>query len=108
MILQQALEHRAQVGRRLEVAVLEEIGFLTPGQSATTRPPLSAPPASRATVPVPWSVPSVPLMRAVRPNSVTSTTTVSLQAGPIFLDRGERAVERAEQLRQPSIDRRLH
>ena len=39
---------------------------LRPGQSAITRPPLSAPPASSATVPVPWSVPSVPLMRAVR------------------------------------------
>ena len=53
VIPQQALEHGAQVGRRLEVAVLEEVGFLDAGQSATTRPPLRAPPTSNATVPVP-------------------------------------------------------
>src|SRR5262249_28187570 len=52
---------------------------------AITRPPLSAPPARITTVPVPWSVPSLPLMRAVRPNSVVSETTVSLQARPILL-----------------------
>src|SRR5262249_55605529 len=34
---------------------------LTPGQSAITRPPLSAPPARITTVPVPWSVPSLPI-----------------------------------------------
>src|SRR5262249_2652650 len=74
-----------------------------PGQSAITRPPLSAPPASSTTVAVPWSVPFVPLMRAVRPNSVTSTTTVSRHAGPhVFLDGGESPVERAQQLRQPA------
>src|SRR5499427_1824616 len=49
-----------------------------------TRPPLSAPPAMSATVAVPWSVPSLPLMRAVRPNSVTRVTTVSFQASPIL------------------------
>ena len=64
-----------------------------------TRPPLSAPPASSATVPVPWSVPSVPLMRAVRPNSVMTATTVSRQdVAHVGLDRGERAVERAQQV----------
>src|ERR1700682_1588532 len=47
-----------------------------------TRPPAIAPPAKKAIVPVPWSVPVVPLMRAVRPNSVTATTAVSFQSGP--------------------------
>ena len=33
-------------------------------------------------MPVPWSVPAVPLMRAVRPNSVATTITVSRQRAP--------------------------
>src|SRR5260370_1154740 len=49
------------------------------------RPPLSAPPVRNATVPCPWSVPSVPLMRAVRPNSVMTATTVSCHASPILV-----------------------
>ena len=52
---------------------------------------------------VPWSVPLVPLMRAVRPNSVTTVTTVSRHAvAHVRLDRRERAVERAEQRREPA------
>ena len=33
-------------------------------------------------VPVPWSVPAVPLTAAVRPNSVTTRIAVSFHAGP--------------------------
>src|SRR3954468_20763256 len=83
MIAQQALEHGAQIGGGLEVAFLIELGLLQ-SRSAITRPPRSAPPARKATVPVPWSVPLVPLMRAVRPNSVMMATTVSRQASPMF------------------------
>ena len=64
-----------------------------------TRPPLTAPPARNATVPVPWSVPTVPLMRAVRPNSVMATTEVSFQRVAQALLQGlEGAVESAQQL----------
>ena len=45
-------------------------------------------------------------MRAVRPNSVTTATTVSRQAvAHLGLDRGDGAVERAEQRREPAVDR---
>ena len=39
-------------------------------------------PSSRAVEAVPWSVPRVPFIRAVRPNSVTTRTTVFDQAAP--------------------------
>ena len=43
-------------------------------------------------------------MRAVRPNSVMTATTVSFHAAPIAaLDRRQRAVERTEQNRQPAM-----
>ncbi len=45
-------------------------------------------------VPVPWSVPSVPLMRAVRPNSVATTTTVSRQRAPSPLSNSASAPSR--------------
>ena len=56
--------------------------FARPGQSATTRPPWTAPPRTKATPPVPWSVPSVPLTATSRPNSLTRITTVRSQAPP--------------------------
>src|SRR5262245_48802803 len=68
---------------------------LRPGQSAMTRPPFNAPPTRTATVPVPWSVPSVPLMRAVRPNSVMTATTVSLQASAMAFSIAAMAVSSA-------------
>jgi len=47
-------------------------------------------------------------MRAVRPDSVISVTTVSLQAGAhIGLDCPKRRIECAEQLRQPAVDHPL-
>ena len=55
---------------------------LRPGQSATTRPPCTAPPSSIAADPVPWSVPPVPLAATVRPNSVATRTTVCDHAAP--------------------------
>ncbi len=54
----------------------------SPGQSASTRPPCTAPPSSMAADAVPWSVPPVPLAATVRPNSVATSTTVSAHAGP--------------------------
>ena len=53
---------------------------------------------------MPWSVPSVPLMRAVRPNSVT-TRDHGLAPGlaHLGLDRGDGAVERAEQVGEPAV-----
>ena len=54
----------------------------SPGQSATTRPPATAPPSTNATVAVPWSVPLVPFTRAVRPNSVIASTAVRRHSGP--------------------------
>jgi hypothetical protein len=47
---------------------------LRPGQSAMTRPPRTAPPARNITVPCHDQSP-VPLIRAVRPNSVTAMIT---------------------------------
>ncbi len=52
------------------------------GQSPTMPVRLRAPPSTRAVEAVPWSVPPVPLTRAVRPNSVAATTTVLLHSGP--------------------------
>src|SRR5262249_39374195 len=64
--------HRVRTARRSVVGLRSRFSSrsvsLRSGQSAMTRPPLSAPPTRIATVPVPWSVPSLPLMRAVRPN----------------------------------------
>ena len=82
MLGQQALGDRAQVQRRLQVAILEQPARPRPGQSATTRPPATAPPSTKATVPVPWSVPLVPLTRTVRPNSVIASTAVCRHASP--------------------------
>ena len=82
MLGEQALGDRAQVGGRLQVAVLEQPVRPRPGQFARTRPPATAPPGTKATVPVPWSVPCVPLLRAVRPNSVITSTAVFAQASP--------------------------
>ena len=53
--------------------------FASPGQSATTRPPRTAPPSTKAAPPVPWSVPRVPLIATSRPNSLATTTTVRRQ-----------------------------
>jgi hypothetical protein len=53
-----------------------------PGQVALIRPPATAPPSTKATVPVPWSVPPVPFILAVRPNSVITSTAVWAHAGP--------------------------
>src|SRR6185312_6205413 len=53
-----------------------------PGHLPATRPPRSAPPARNIAPPVPWSVPPVPLMCAVRPNSVATTTIVRLHMAP--------------------------
>ena len=53
-----------------------------PGQVVLIRPPATAPPTTNPTVPVPWSVPLVPFTRAVRPNSVITSTAVCAQAGP--------------------------
>ncbi len=57
-------------------------------------PFVSAPPSSSAVEAVPWSVPLVPLTRAVRPNSVTTTTAVSFQAGPMPLAMPSSAASR--------------
>ena len=59
-------------------------------------------------MPVPWSVPIVPLMRAVRPNSVMTATAVSFQAvAQALFEFLEGAVEAAEQGREPARSRRL-
>ena len=57
------------------------------GQSPMMPPRFKAPPSTRAVEAVPWSVPLVPLMRAVRPNSVATITTVLLHSGPRPLER---------------------
>ena len=64
-----------------EIATFMEVGRPQPSHGDDTATLQCA--ASTATVAVPWSVPSVPLMRAVRPNSVTSAIAVSLQASAI-------------------------
>jgi len=46
VILEKPFQYGAQVGRGLEVAPLMQIVSLSPGQSATTRPPLRATPRS--------------------------------------------------------------
>ncbi len=53
MTRQQALEHSAEIRRRPKVAAFMQRLRFQPGQSASTRPPRTAPPASIATVAVP-------------------------------------------------------
>ena len=43
---------------------------------------VAAAPASSSAEPVPWSVPPVPFIATVRPNSVPTATSVRRQAGP--------------------------
>jgi len=48
MLRQRALGHRAYIQRRGQIAVLESWLDDRPGQVATTRPPLTAPPKANA------------------------------------------------------------
>src|SRR4051795_8691988 len=78
VIFEQALEHGAHIGCRLEVAAFMQVGELEPrpvrDHAAALESAADEECNGRGAV---WSVPSVPLMRAVRPNSVTTATTVS-------------------------------
>ena len=55
-----------------------------------------ATPAMNATVPAPWSVPVVPLMRAVRPNPVTATMNVSRHLSPRPFSNSPKAPSRPD------------
>ena len=102
MIGEHALQHRAHVGRRLEVAPLIEVGGLQAGQSAITRPPAERAAdekgdGGRAVVGADRAVD----MRGAAKFGDRDDHRV-VPARPEFaLEGGEGAVEAAEQLRQP-------
>ena len=52
---------------------------------------------------MPWSVPSLPLMCAVRPNSDQRDDGVGPRLAHVGFDRGDRAVEGAEQIGKPAL-----
>ncbi len=58
--------------------------------------------ARSATLAVPWSVPPVPFGATVRPNSVSVSTTVLLQAGPRPAASADEAVGEAARARSPA------
>lgn len=75
-----AIARRSRVGCRSRFS--NSLSSDNPGQSARTRPPRTTPPSRNAAPPVPWSVPLLPLTRAVRPNSVMTRIAVRSHTSP--------------------------
>jgi len=89
-------KHRSQVRSGLQITPLIQRTADNPGQSASTRPPWTAPPNRSAAVPGAVIRPSRPLVAAVRPNSWRETRRYRPTSTEFLLECSQPGIQRSQ------------